>query len=465
MFLSILDLTGRFHPLFVHLPIGILLIAVFFQIVSWKKPALKYDRVLPVTVMLGGLAAVFSCVTGYLLSQTAEYDSETVGWHQWLGIATAVISFCWYQLLKKNTSPGILSVTALIVLCLLMFTGHLGGTLTHGEGYLSLSGSAEDGSGSNLRPARIPLKDAQQALAYKEVVEPVFSSTCYSCHGDKKQKGKLRLDLPAEMLKGGKNGKVIEATAEESELLQRMLLPIDDKKHMPPKDKPQPTKAEIELIHWWIESGASFDKKVFELSQPDKIKPVLKALEKASTDTVVAVVVPDAPVEAAPAPALEALKKRGVVVVPVAVGSNYLTANFVSAPNIKDEDLKLLIPLSKQLISLKVGGTKIGDPALVSIAELKQLVRLQLDYTNVTDEGLKALSTLAKLRDINLVGTSISAKGVMNLKPLVSLKNIFLYKSAVEHNQWPALKQALPNVKLDSGGYVVPILQTDTTRL
>ncbi|RYG03667.1 MAG: hypothetical protein EOO02_07885 [Chitinophagaceae bacterium] len=465
MFLSILDLTGRLHPLFVHLPIGILLIAVFFQIISWKKPALKYDRVLPVTVMLGCFSALFSCITGYLLSQTAEYDAETVGWHLWLGIATAVVSFCWYSLLKKNTSPGVLSVTSLIVLCLLMFTGHLGGTLTHGEGYLSLSGSSEDGASVNQRPARIPLKDAQQALAYKDVVEPIFSSTCYSCHGDKKQKGKLRLDLPAEILKGGKNGKIIEATAEESELLKRMLLPIDDKKHMPPKDKPQPTRAEIELIHWWLEAGASFDKKVFELSQSDKIKPVLKALEKAGTDTVVAVIVPETPVEAAPSQAIDSIKKRGIVLVPVAVGSNYLTANFVSTAGVKDEDLKLLTPIARQLISLKLGGAKIGDPALKYISGLKQLVRLQLENTAVTDEGLKQLATLSKLRDINLVGTAVTANGVMNLKPLTSLKNIFLYKSAVEYNQWPALKQALPGVKLDSGGYTVPILQSDTTRL
>ena len=34
-------------------------------------------------------------------------------------------------------------------------------------------------------------------------VQPIFAKHCYECHGEKKQKSGLRLDLKAAALKGG----------------------------------------------------------------------------------------------------------------------------------------------------------------------------------------------------------------------------------------------------------------------
>ena len=48
---------------------------------------------------------------------------------------------------------------------------------------------------------------------------------------------------------------------------------------MPPKQKPQLNEKEIALIHWWIDEGADFNKKVKELKQPEIIKPYLLALQ------------------------------------------------------------------------------------------------------------------------------------------------------------------------------------------
>ena len=43
-----------------------------------------------------------SCITGYLLSQSGEYDSEILERHQWLGIGVAVLSFVFYFLKKRD---------------------------------------------------------------------------------------------------------------------------------------------------------------------------------------------------------------------------------------------------------------------------------------------------------------------------------------------------------------------------
>jgi uncharacterized membrane protein len=458
--LNVPEFLGRFHPLLVHLPIGILLIAIVFRFMAWRNPGLLLDKAVTVSVAIGSVAAILSCITGYLLSQSADYDQTIVWWHQWLGIAVAVISLGWWFQLRRQTPSHWTVLTAGLVFILLMITGHLGGSLTHGEDYLSF-GPAEDTSQTIIRK---PIPNVQEAVAYTEVVKPILSASCYSCHNERKQKGKLRLDLPEHIMKGGKNGDIIDtANLTESEIVKRLLLPLSDKKHMPPKDKRQLTKDELSLLHWWVESGASFDRKVKELTQAGKIVPILAALEKPSTIVQLPPDLPPAPVSKADQSALDALRKRGVVVVPISAETNYLSANFVSTENVSDDDMKLLIPISKQLVSLKAGDTKITDTGLKYIGQCTSLKRLQLQNTAITDKGLAMLSSLKNLRDINLVGTPVTAAGLVNLKALKELNTVYLYKTGVKRSDWPVLKSAFPSANLDSGGYVLPMLEGDTS--
>jgi uncharacterized membrane protein len=45
-----------------------------------------------------------------------------------------------------------------------------------------------------------------------------------------------------------------------SHIIQRANLPLDDKKHMPPKGKAQLTPQEIGLLTAWVQSGADVKK-------------------------------------------------------------------------------------------------------------------------------------------------------------------------------------------------------------
>jgi uncharacterized membrane protein/mono/diheme cytochrome c family protein len=454
--------VGRFHPLFVHLPVGILLIAVVFQLMAWRKRSFVYDKALEVSLLVGSCGAVVSCITGYLLSGAADYDTATVWWHQWLGIAIAIISCCWYLVVRRKRSSIVPIAIAILVLPLIGITGHLGGTLTHGEDYLSFS-TPED---TTQQPTRKPIENVQEAMVYKDIVQPVLSSSCYSCHGEKKQKGKLRLDIPELMLKGGKNGEVLDAASpQESEMIRRLLLPLSDKKHMPPKDKKQLSADEIALLHWWVESGFSFDRKVKELPQTQKVKPSLIALSGQQNNKLVAapVMVPTDPVEKAGEEALRALSAKGIVVLPVSAESNYLTVNFVACENATDGDMRLLIPIKKQVLSIKLGNTKVTDSAMGIIADCKNLVRLHLENTAVTDRGLSMLTGLDKLKDLNLTGTMVTGEGVTKLTKIKGLENIYLFRTPVVRSGWEELQRAFPSATLDSGGYSLPILKGDTS--
>ena len=463
MLLTLPDLLGRFHPVLVHLPIGILLLACFFQLLTIKNRFTILQPAIPLMFFWGMIGAVLSCITGYMLSLSGDYDGDLVDTHQWMGIVVAVASMVLYLLYKLSVGENFARIFSIAIIGLVTFTGHLGGSLTHGPDYLTEGLNSAGEKGVVMKP----IPNIQEAVLYSDIVQPLLQAKCYNCHGANKQKGKLRLDEPEHILKGGKDGKVIEAhKADESEMIERLLLPLSDEDHMPPKEKSQLSPSEISLLHWWISTGADFHKKVKELDQTEKIKPVLLALQSGSADPVKETAdVPAEPVAAAKAGDIERLTKAGVIIAPVARNSNYLMVSFVTAANRADSLVKMLDPLNKQIVWLKLDDTNIGDNAMDEIAGLTNLTRLQLARTNITDKGIEKLQSLQQLRSLNLVGTKVTAGGVQGLSNLKALKNFYLYQTNVNSSDWPALQKAFPAVQLDSGGYRVPVLATDTTEV
>ena len=102
---------------------------------------------------------------------------------------------------------------------------------------------------------------------------------------------------------------------------------------------------------------------------------------------------------------------------------------------------------------------------LVVIGKCSQLIFLQLNNTKITDNGMLLLSSLQHLRSLNIVGTAISAKGLQALQKLKSLQSVYMYQSKVTAADWPVLKKIFPNTILDTGGYSLQKLMTDTVFL
>jgi mono/diheme cytochrome c family protein len=108
-------------------------------------------------------------------------------------------------------------------------------------------------------------EDAASSPAFFESkIRPLLLKHCTECHGEKKQKGELRLDLKAAAFKGGETGAAIVAgDSGKSPLLQRILSDESDEK-MPPKGE-RLSRDEIALLKTWIENGA-----VWPESEADK---------------------------------------------------------------------------------------------------------------------------------------------------------------------------------------------------
>ena len=254
VFTDIITFLGRFHPLIVHLPIGFLLMAAVFNVLSYFPNYRFLKDAMSFTLLAGFLSAVAACMLGYLLSQSGEYDPEVLSQHRLSGILLAILAgILWSMTTRFYAGFMMISrkiVTALCILLVLLtaYTGHQGGTLTHGSDYLSLETLTYQ---AREKPAK-----AEDALVFEDVILPMLERRCQGCHQKGKRKGRLIVGSYAQLMKGGKHGPVLEpGKPEESELYRRITLDPGDEDFMPTDGKTPLTKLETEMIRWWIENA------------------------------------------------------------------------------------------------------------------------------------------------------------------------------------------------------------------
>lgn len=465
------SLIGNLHPAIVHLPIGILVLAGLLEWMMIFRRFRAGAPLIPIITAIGAVTAILACITGLSLEASGDYDGDAIDRHKWAGIVTALIASLYYAIRRKGGLVGMYPARArwgsLIMLASVTVTGHWGGDLTHGSGFL-WKGFEMAGADSERKDAAgfRPVADVLEARAYPDLVAQVMQAKCISCHGAAKQKGGLRLDDPASILKGGKNGIVLTSGAlDKSELFKRLMLPSEDEYHMPPKEKPQLSVQDRKLIEWWIASGADFNKTVKEIGIDDSTLASLRIYQDGEGSTAQHTyeqVVPEEKVPDADPVLLENLRTQGVVILQIDPSNGYLMVNLLNASRPADSLLLNMKPLAQQLLWLKLSGSNLSDAGCNAISEFKNLTRLQLDRTQITDVGLQKLTSLNKLEKLNLAGDSITLAGLEPLKKMASLKTLNLWNTAIRGSEWPAALNLLPSVKVDTGGYSLAFLPSDT---
>lgn len=443
---------GRFHPLLVHFPIVLLLTAFVFQVLSRSHyfRGLRFS-VLPLLV-LGAFGAVLSAVTGFFISGEGGYDSSALARHQWAGITTAVLSLAAAAVKWKMANQSGLMATVFIMLTMLVvFTGHLGAGLTHGEDFLTEYAPWNDGKGKEFM---LPvIENIDEAVLYADMIKPVLEHRCYSCHSAKRQKGDLRLDTEAFIRKGGESGSILDGRS--GELCRRILLPLEHEDHMPPNEREQLSSAEIELIAAWVESGAGFKAKVASLADAKRIKAYWGILQSAQKEDWF----PSEEVPPGDAASIASLTSAGILVLPAARDRNYLIVDFMNAKSLTGAS-KALISLRDQIVDLSAEGRSLPDSVLVAIGQLHNLRKLSL--ANSTFEEDKMALVFPELRNLNLTGTNVSDQVLMNAMDLAKLQKLYLYKTPTTPEARSRLAAAQPGLKIDTGRYTLPVLATDT---
>jgi hypothetical protein len=435
---------GRFHPSVLHLPVALLILALLLE--ATRLPGLT--RVAPIfpphalesVLWLAALTGCAAAIAGWFLSHEGGYDESLLARHLWSGVATAIGAFVCLVLHTWSTARPDRAVLRHLATAVVLTTSgamvvaaHAGGGLTHGEEYLTehapapirrLAGLPIPRDRSLERRTPIADRDAFEGVALR-----ILERHCTSCHNPGKRKGDLAMDTHAAVMAGGVSGPVVMAgVAADSELLKRLHLPLDDKKHMPPKGRPSLTDDETAVLTWWIAAGAPAVGTLRSVKAPAEIRAAFaRTLSEAERQEV------------------EVHQRRQAAEYDAA-----LAAVRATVPG----SLRALVPGERELeFTASMAGTAFGDAELGKLSAVgRDLVWLDLSRTAITDAGLRVLATMPNLEHVDLRETAVGDAGIAALAPLGNLRTLGLYGTAVTDDGVPSMLRLAGVTRLYLGG-------------
>jgi uncharacterized membrane protein len=456
---------GRFHPVVLHLPIGI------FSLILLQELLTMFTRYKPqpglISIFIGAASAVVAVLFGFMLYMGGGYElSDLLEDHLWGGIFFACASVL-TLILKAWPFPEKLSQTLYRVMIfgsvgIMTYASHDGASITHGEDYLVEYAPnpirVAFGYEPKVDPADVPGKELEDQIVYADIVQPILNKRCVECHKEGKSKGKFRMDTYDLLVKGGKEGSGIKpGDSANSNIVYRCELPEDDDEHMPPESKTDIEDHELAVIKWWIDTGADPVKTVAQLELTDEIRAEIAKLDLGVDPKAGAT---ESPTEAKQdLPSDELLKSVAALSKDFPGGltfesqaSTKLTFTAVSLRGSLDDQvfskLKTVIP---GMVSMDLSSTSITDNSVKLLASAKDLRMIRLSETKISDAALDTLAGLKNLESINLYGTRVTDAGVEKLKALPQLKRLYLWQTDVSEGAIGKLKQALPELEIITG--------------
>jgi len=430
MLLDLAIFSGRLHPLVVHLPIGFLLLATVFELISYFKKYEYLKASVSFTLLLGFISAVLACIFGYILSLSGDYESAELNDHKISGISLALISGLLFLISNRTFKKipaikrSVFTVLCVLTMALMSYTGHQGGTLTHGAEYLSMEVLTQE--------ARVKPESVEQAMIFEDVVHPILIQRCSQCHRAGKMKGELSMKTLADLQKGGKNGPAIVAgSLNESELYKRITLDPEHEDYMPSDGKTPLTKSEVEIIKWWIEKGMAVNgKKISELKNTQSITPLIASYLKIGD--VGKQADPEYPISNPNIPVftnlklLDSLRNLGLNIRVMQHQPLMLDITLHEGKGMQIQSIKPGIKsIAKNIIWLNLSGNNLTDKDLDFLPSMINLEKLRLEKNPVTDKIIPLISALKHLEAVNLNETGISKAGVEQLKKMPSVKRVY----------------------------------------
>ena len=422
---------GKLHPLVLHFPI-VLGIAIVIYFLFFQNKPLEEDTE---KLFLVGNAMMASMVAllGLFLSKQDAYDNDTLNLHKWGGLSIALIS--WLLIYIKKLATNYKKIIALGYLLVLLFFTHQGALLTHGENALSMP-----------MPAAVieEVKTVDSSLTvYEKAINPILAQKCVSCHGPDKVKGNLQLQSPELILKGGKNGNILNGIQnEEALLLQRIHLPNADEKHMPPADKLQLTLEELTLLTKWVKAGGNFTKKISELAKTDSLAILAmayKAPAKGSGD------------KKNNAPDLKEFNSNYLTVNYLFSGSEDIEVNFFQGTFYKIEQLKNLEKIKDKIVSLNMQGMPITKEDLAIILQFTKLKKLNLNYTTLTLNDLQPLKSIKSLTNLSICGMEVNQNTLTKFLEKAPFTEINIWTNHSSEKEFQQLSASNKKVKIIIG--------------
>ncbi|MDN3689414.1 c-type cytochrome domain-containing protein [Cyclobacterium jeungdonense] len=442
-------LLGRFHPLILHFPIVLILLVTAGIILAQLKPGIIHPSVIRAILGVSVVASLFAIGAGYVLYLSEDYSGPLVSNHFYGALVTGSclsIATIFYELrlVSDQVSRAFFFGFLILTNASLAYTSHLGGSLTHGEYYLSEPINS-------LLPAKKSDKAPEDMLLYSDIVATILETRCANCHNENKSKGDLLLTSHSALLEAGKSEKtaVIPGDPNGSELMVRILLPEDHDDRMPPEGKPGLTESEISVLRFWIETGASEEMTKGEIQD----KPVLAELEQMMPEIQQAQYKILEEKEAFD----EALKElqgmasdRGIEIVPdeLANGDYFgLKMKFPPSP-FGGRELQEFSGYFPHFSRVSLASSDVTDDDLYYLGKMTQLRRLVLQKTAIEGDGLPYLKDLPLLEELNLSFTLLDDASLLHLLSFPSLKKVYLFGTSLNDEVIEAVQKHRPDLEI-----------------
>lgn len=412
-----LQFLGRFHPLLVHLPIGLIVLLPLLEFAGMRRHSLQDAA--GFVLQIAFLTCVAAIVFGLLLAYGSGEIGTTVTRHMRGGIVLSielllciVVRHSWVGAQRSHLYLALLAA----VLITLAWTAHQGGSLAHGSDYLT-----------RYMPPTLKRFIAPSAVSshpnsfFARHIYPVLDAKCVACHGTNKEQGGLRLDSYESLMAGGKDGTVIAPrNPDGSLLLKKVTLPPHDPHFMPAEGRTPLTPDELARIRAWVLQGAS--------------------PEAASVPGIF--IAEDQEVAPPPVGDYSALmgeirqmqQSQGAKLVPVSANPSdgLILRTTDVASSFDDAQLAKFQRFAPFIVEAELGRTAVTDAGVETLSQYKSLRALHLEGTAVTGRTLAKLSSLSKLAYLNLSATKVTSDAVAPLKGKPNLRHLYLFNTPAE---------------------------------
>ena len=399
--MAMLELLGKSHLLWVHLPIGFIFLALVLTLLKRKNPEAPYLILLPLIWRLATLAAIFAVFSGLLLSENQE--GTNLFFHQYAGIFLTV-GLITYLIFKNEFLLIFISI-------LFVTTIHLGASLTHGEDYL-------------FTEKKKVITQLNEVELYEDAIVPIFKAKCFSCHKPGKSKGDLDLTK-------------YEKIGDKEELVRRTHLPKSHKEFMPSNGKAPLSKEQLAILSYWVEIGAPKTKRLAQLQLSAKRKSMFESFFKLDENPLLSLNVKPAK--------YEHLAKNGFLIHPIYQQSALLEVKYTGKGK---PDLKLLQEIKKQVVWLDLSNTGLRNEDLKIVGQLENLFKLNLSKNDISNLGIIDLGVLKNLTEINLYETGVNASALNHLMKLPKIQRIYLWETKLPPYYLDSIAKINPTISL-----------------
>ncbi|WP_455169692.1 DUF2231 domain-containing protein [Aegicerativicinus sediminis] len=446
--------VGRFHPIFVHLPIGIFIIGFLIDVLIRFKPQFFPNslKVLKFIYATAFISAIIAVITGLLLSWSNNYEVDRLNLHRNLGLFSlaglAVLLF--FTLSKSFKKEKARFVFSIICVLLIALTGHFGGNLTHGPDYL-LEKGPKFLQGYTQRPLyeneQFKTANPDSLNIYLSIVKPLIDRKCLGCHDSENALGNLSLVNLSDFKNNLKHENlIVSGNAHESEFFKRISLPIDDQYAMPPNNN-KLNYTDIQVIKYWIDNGADS----LSYFSSDLMNSDLIALVKR-----------DYGLDYTPKPFYEkiAVEKVGDSMIKT-LKSNKIVANYLSESNnlldvkinidsISEVQIEGLNKIADKVTFLNIEGCKLNNILLQKLSTFPNLTKLNVSNNQILNEDASWLLKQDKLEVLNLNGTLISTDVLNSILSMPKLRRIYVWNTNVPTEELDNLRNKNSGIEIIS---------------